>query len=73
MPHSTSLQFTGRFDQYEITCETCTGNLTVTPSDTAFDGKRVSCSECGAEGIAENDGGIWKLYNSDSSLNISVV
>lgn len=70
---TNTLTFTGAFNEYEITCNTCTGALTTSPPNTGLGGKRVSCTECGANVIAENDGGIWKLLGDSTSLTISVV
>lgn len=68
-----SITFSGRHDTFEVHCEQCRSELEQeSVNDGMLSGKRVTCIECGADGLVYDDGGIWKMIDADSALEIAV-
>lgn len=73
-----TMKLSGRFDEFKVSCEDCQAEIHPIEEDeqqfdSLFDGKHVGCSECGANAVATNDGGIWKLYETDTPLQIEII
>ena len=66
------MKLSGRFDEFKVTCDNCTETITAEDNDGLFGGKQLTCTGCGAEATASNDGGIWKLYETNTDLSITV-
>lgn len=69
------LTFNGKTDTFVVQCtDHPDADLEANPTNSGsiLTGKHVTCPECGASGLVYDDGGIYKLVDSDPSLSISV-
>lgn len=65
--------FTGKFDTFVVGCTKCEGGLKTKPiNEPLMSGTEVECVECGGSGIVYEDGGIYKMVDSDPPIEIRV-
>lgn len=68
------LTFTGKTDTFVVRCtDHPEKQLEKKPTTgSILTGNHVTCTECGASGLVYDDGGIYKLVDSDPTLSISI-
>lgn len=69
-----NLVLTGKFDKFVLECEKSHTEFNVNDvQNRLFKGKRVKCTECNSSGIVYNDGGVYRLIDSDDNISLNVI
>lgn len=68
------LIFQGRHDEFKLVCKEGHNNFKQSKlSGRMLKGSEVKCLECDSEGIVFDDGGIYKLIQSDENIELKIV